>query len=275
MLFRSNKFGKNVINIQHNISFIRLLLYQFKNYLAWLLIFIVVFAFLTGFYFNKNEQIINGIIISIIIIINVLVGAYQGYKSEKAAQLLKSMLKNEAMVIRNSKKEKINAEELVLGDIILLEEGDKIPADCRIIKCKEFRVDESMLTGESKRVLKNSAVINKTVSLADRKNIIFMNSYAANGTATCIVTKTGKDTEVGKIAQSLGMKQTSPFIEEVDRASKKITYVALTLILVVLGVFFMKNHSWISIFMIGSALVIRSEERRVGKECRSRWSPYH
>ncbi len=255
---RQRKFGKNTLNIKQEVSFIQLLLYQFKNYLAWLLIFIALFAFFAGFYLHRQEQIIDGVVISIIILVNVFVGAYQDYKSEKTAQLLKSMLKNEAMVLRDNKKEKINAEELVPGDIILLKEGDKIPADCRIIQNKEFRVDESMLTGESKHILKNSSIIKKTVPLADRINLVFMNSYVANGTAICIVTGTGKKTEVGKIAQSLSMEQSSPFIEEVDKASKKITYVALALIIAVLAIFFMKDHHWVSVFMIGSALVIGS-----------------
>ena len=255
---RQNKFGKNTISIGHKVSFIQLLLYQFKNYLAWLLIFITVFAFFTGFYFNSKEQIIDGIIISIIIVINVFVGAYQEYKSEKTAQMLKSMLKNEAMVLRDNQKRKINAKDLIPGDIVLLEEGDKVPADCRIIESKEFHVDESMLTGESNHVIKDPSIINKTVPLADRKNLVFMNSYIASGAAKCIVTKIGKKTEVGKIAQSLDMEQSSPFVEEVDRASKKITYVALALIIVVLALFFIKGNNWISIFMIGSALVIGS-----------------
>ena len=255
---RQNKFGKNTISIGHKISFIQLLIYQFKSYLTWLLIFISGFAFISGFYFTKQEQIIDGIIISIIILVNVFIGAYQEYKSEKTAQLLNSMLKNEAMVLRNNKNQKINAEDLVPGDIILLKEGYKVPADCRIIESKEFHVDESMLTGESKHVLKKSSRINKTVPLADRINLVFMNSYIARGTAVCIVIRIGKETEVGKIAQSLDIKQSSPFIEEVDLASKKITYVALALIIVVSAIFFMKNHNWISVFMIGSALVIGS-----------------
>ncbi len=255
---RQKKFGKNIVSVERSVSFLQLLLYQFKNYLAWLLIFIATFAFITGFYLGRQEQVIDGIIISFIVVINVLVGAYQDYKSEKTAQLLKSMLKNEAMVLRNGEEKKINSEELVPGDIILLEEGDKIPADCRIIEAKEFRVDESMLTGESRHVLKDVSVIAKTVPLADRKNLVFMNSYVAGGSSTCMVVRTGQKTEVGQIAKSLDMKKSSPFVEEVDNASKKITYVAIALIVIVLGIFFMQNHPWISVFMIGSALIIGS-----------------
>ena len=88
---RRAKFGNNEINVKHSVSFLKLVIDQFKNYLAWLLIFIAVFAFFAGFYFNREEQVIDGMIISIIIVVNVFVGAYQDFKSEKTAQLLKSM----------------------------------------------------------------------------------------------------------------------------------------------------------------------------------------
>ncbi len=256
---RLKQYGKNSISTGSGVSFIKLLLLQFKNYLTWLLIFIAAFAFFAGFYLKKEEQLIDGIVISIIILVNVFVGAYQDYKSEKTAQLLKSMLKNEAIVLRDNKKQKIGADSLVPGDIIFLKEGDKVPADCRILECKELYVDESMLTGESRPVLKGHSALLKSVPLAERKCLAFMNAYVTKGTAKCLVIATGENTEVGKIAKALDMKQQkSPFIEEVDRASKKITYVALALIIVVLAIFFIKDHNWISIFMIGSALVIGS-----------------
>ncbi|NOZ80767.1 MAG: cation-transporting P-type ATPase [DPANN group archaeon] len=258
VLLQRQRFGKNILTIRHDISFARLLVDQFKNYLAWLLIFIAGFAFFAGFAFRRQEQIIDGIIISVIIIVNVLVGAYQEYKSEKTAQLLESMMRNEAMVIRGGGKQKVSSEDLVVGDIVLLEEGNKIPADCRILESNEFRVDESMLTGESKHVLKDTQPIPREVSLAERKNLVFMNSYVVGGTALCVVTAIGKETEVGVIAKSLEIEQSSPFIEEVDTASKKITFVALALIIIVLAIFFMKDQHWISVFMIGSALVIGS-----------------
>ena len=255
---RLEKVGLNTVSVEREVSFVKLLLHQFRNYLAWLLIFIAGFAFFAGFYLHKQEQVINGIIISIIIIVNVFVGAYQDFKSERTAQLLKSMLKNEALVLRGGKRSKIDAKELVPGDIILLEEGDKIAADCRIVSCEEFRVNESMLTGESEHVRKTAEVIRKQVPLAERRNMVFMNTFVAGGRATCVVTGTGQRTEVGRIAQSLDVEKSSPFTDEVDHASKNITYVALALILVVLGIFVMQGNPWISVFMIGSALVIGS-----------------
>ena len=255
---RQQKYGKNTIQIEKNVSFLKLFARQFKNYLVWLLIIVTIVAFGAGFYLGRAEQTIDGIIISFIVLINAFVGAYQDFKSEKSAQLLKSMLKNEALVIRENKKSKVDSAELVPGDIILLGEGDKVPADCRIIEADEFNVDESMLTGESIHVLKNSNTIKEEVSLADRKNMVFMNTFVARGTATCVVTLTGKKTEVGKIAKSLESEQESLFLKEVDLASKKITYVAMALILIALSIYYMHDHHWISIFMLGSALIIGS-----------------
>ncbi len=255
---RQKEYGKNTIKIKNKTSFLKLIIEQFKSYLVWLLIAIAIFAYTAGFYFHKQEQIADGIIITLIILINAFVGAYQDYKSEKAAELLKKMIKTEAIVLRNGKKTKINAEELVPGDIIYLKEGDKIPADCRIIESKELKVDESILTGESRSVLKNNKIIKKTVPIAERKNMCYMNTYIVKGTATCIVVNTGKNTEVGKIAESLEKEQKSLFLEEVDTASKKITYIALFFIIIAMTVFFLKEHSWIAVLMMASALIIGS-----------------
>ncbi len=252
------KYGKNVVNIKKRTSFFGLFLRQFKSYLVWLLIVVAGIAFAAGFYLNKEEQVIDGAIISLIILINSFIGAYQEYKSEKSAQLLKSMIKNEAMVLRLGKKSRIDSAELVPGDIIFLSEGDKVPADCRILECKEFHVDESMLTGESVQVVKETKVISKEVALADRKNMVFMNTFATRGEASCVVVSTGRSTEVGKIARSLEGESDSLFIKEVDEAGRKITYVAMALIVIALSIYYFHSHSWLSIFMLGSALIIGS-----------------
>jgi Ca2+-transporting ATPase len=255
---RQQKYGRNIIEIEKKISFFNLLAKQFKNYLVWLLISVTIIAFIAGFYLKREEQIMDGIIISFIVLINAFIGAYQDYKSERAAQLLTSMLKNEAIVIRENKKIKVDSSELVPGDIIVLEQGNKIPGDCRIISCEELRVDESMLTGESVQVLKSAKTIKKEAPLAERVNMVFMNTFVARGAATCIVAATGKETEIGKIAKSLEVHQESLFLDEVDDASKRISYVAMALILVALAVYYFYDHHWISIFMLGSALIIGS-----------------
>jgi len=253
---RQQEYGKNIITVRKSASFIVLFARQFKSYLVWLLITVAMIAFVTGVYLQKDEQVIDAIIISLIVLVNANVGAYQDYKSEKSAQLLKSMMKNEAIVIRGQKA-KIDAAELVPGDIVLLEEGNKVPADCRILECNEFSVDESTLTGESAQVRKNTKVL-KDVPLAERTNMVYMNTFVARGTATCVVVETGKTTEVGKIAESLETEQESLFLDEVDQASKKITYVAMALIVLALSIYYIYDHNWVSIIMLGSALIIGS-----------------
>lgn len=255
---RRERYGKNIVEIARKISFFVILAKQFKSYLAWLLMVVAAIALGVGLFLGQEEQIIQGIVIMLIVLINAVFGAYQEYKSEKVSQLLKSLLKNEAVVKRGGKKSKIDAIQLVPGDIIFLSEGDKIPADCRIIGCSELKVDESLLTGESVHVLKNIKKISKKVPLAERKNMVYMNTFVTRGQAVCLVTATGKKTEVGKIAKSLEIEQDSLFMREVDRASKKITYVALSLILIALAVFVFHNHSWLAMLMLGAALIVGS-----------------
>lgn len=252
------KDGKNEILLAKKISFFILFLEQFKGYLVWLLFVVAAVAFVAGSISKNFEQIIDGIIISCIVLINAFVGAYQDFKSEKSAQLLRTMLKTESVVLRHNKKEVIDSKELVVGDIIFLKEGFKVPADCRIIDANELKIDESTLTGESVAVSKNSEVLKKEIPLAEQKNMAFMNTFVTHGDAICIITEIGKNTEVGKIAKSLEVVHESQFLKEVDVASKKITYVALSLIVVALAVFYFREPNIMSLFLLGSALVIGS-----------------
>lgn len=256
---RRLKYGKNEINIRNHNSFLKFFLLQFNNYLMWLLIVISGFAFISGYHLKLNEQIIDGFIILLIILINAIVGAYQDFKSEKSAELLESMLKTKTLVLRNNKTEQIDSKDLVVGDIIILESGNKVPADCRVLSSENFKVNEASLTGESEDIFKDNKTIKKSVSLAERKNSIYMNNFVTNGSAICVVTAIGKKTEVGKIAEMLEIEEPkSAFLKEVDLASKKITVIAMILIVLVMFVLYFHHQKWISVFMIGSALVIGS-----------------
>lgn len=255
---RIKKYGRNVFSIEKPPSFLKILFLQLNNFLVWLLIILALFAFGVGFYLNMQEQIIDGIIISIIVVLNAFIGAFQDYNAEKSAQLIKNIFKNTALVLRSNKMETIDAKDLVPGDIIMLKQGDKVPADCRIISSEELRVDESMLTGESLHVQKNSLVVTQDVPLADRKNMLYLNTFITMGEAKCIVVKTGLNTEIGHIASSLQEDNNSPFVQEIDVASKKITVIALGMIFFVIGMLIWKDGNWISALMIGSALIIGS-----------------
>lgn len=255
---RTVKYGKNEILIQKQSSFLKLLLMQFSSYIIWLLIIIALFALVTGIVFKMHDQIVDFVIISFIVAFNALIGAYQDYKSERSAQLLQSMLKTKAKILRSGEEVIVDAVELTIGDIVLLAEGDKVPADCRIIECNELHVDESLLTGESAEVHKKTDAIANEVSLAERINMLFMDTFVTRGTAVAVIVSIGAKTEVGHIAESLNHEKPSLFIKEVDEAARTITYVALVLVGLASFFLWLRGYHWIDIMMIASALIIGS-----------------
>jgi len=257
--YKLNKFGKNIFEVKKDETFFDLFLIQSKSFLNLLLIFLVIFAFIVWIFTNRFEHLLDSIIILVIFLFNSIIGAYQNFSAKKIAKTLNSMLENEAIVLRDSKKIKIKASELFPGDIIYLSSGDKIPADCYIFSSDDLKVNESMITGESLSVQKNNCTYKKSVSISERKNILFMNSFVISGDAICIITNTGKNTEIGKIASSIQeIKKKESFLDEIDDASKKISYFAITLIIFVSIILYFKGANLLDIFLVGSALIIGS-----------------
>ena len=158
---RLEKNGRNVFKESKKRSKIALFFAQFKDLMTIILVLAAflsaVLAFLTK---DKNELVDTGILL-FIILLNAVVGFLQQYRADKAIENLKKLSTCEAKVVRDGKLIVIDAEELVVGDVIELEEGDRIPADCRILESKDFRCDESTLTGESKPVLKSDCIVTK------------------------------------------------------------------------------------------------------------------
>ena len=144
---RLNKYGKNVIGTEKKISILKLFINQFNDPLIWVLIFAVGLSFLI-------EHYIDASVILVILIFNAILGFTQEYKAEKAILLLEKLREIKTKLMRNGKEIEILTDKLVPGDIIILEEGDKVPADARLIEVSEFKVDEASLTGESSAVKK-------------------------------------------------------------------------------------------------------------------------
>jgi len=147
------------------------------------------------------------VIILAVVLINAVLGVFQESKAEKAIEALQEMSKAQSKVIRDGKQLFVSSEELTVGDIILLEAGDSVPADARIIECASLKVEEAALTGESvpvdKMVETLSVNASGDVSLGDRKNMVFMGSTVVYGRARAVVTSIGMETEMGKIADAL------------------------------------------------------------------------
>ena len=214
---RLEKYGCNALQEKSKTPTWRLFLENFKDPL----VIILLIAAMTQVFLGDT---VESIIIFTVLVINAVLGVVQTKKAESSLDSLKKLSVPEAKVIRNNQKLTISSQELVPGDIVILEAGDYVPADGRIIESQTLKVIEGMLTGESEPVLKNTDVINEACALGDQKNMVFSGSMVVYGRATFVVTSTGMNTEVGKIAdliESAGNKQT-PLQEKLDDFGKKL-----------------------------------------------------
>ena len=168
------KFGQNKLAEKEQTSQLLIFLRQLKSPLIYLLIFAMIISF--AFHHKVDAYVILAVIL-----VNAGIGFFQERKAETAIHALKKMVVSYAKVYRGNQLVKLNSTQLVPGDIILLEEGDKVPADCRLIKIKNFQTQESSLTGESVPSEKSLDILEKLTSVADRKNMAFMSTIVATG----------------------------------------------------------------------------------------------
>ena len=175
------KYGINVLPKKKKDSIFQIFFNEFKDPILLLLLFAVIVSFLAG-------EIVDSIAIIFIVLIDVIIGTYQENKANNTAEALQKLVKTKTKVIRNGELITIDAEELVVGDYVFLESGDKISADMRIVEAQNFAVDESILTGESLQVVKNEKVIKKkNISINEQANMIFSGTNVVTGRARAIV----------------------------------------------------------------------------------------
>ncbi|MFH1544584.1 MAG: calcium-translocating P-type ATPase, SERCA-type [archaeon] len=191
---RLEKYGLNKLEEKKPISKLRIFLNQFKSIIVWILIA----AFLISLFISQ-EPIEAGVILAIIVI-NAVVGFVQEYNADKSIQALKRMMTLKAIVVRDGKKNEIDSQFLVPGDIIELEEGTRIPADIRLVECFDLYTQEASLTGESTPVGKNSLEIKEKLGVAEQKNMAFSGTTVVRGKGKGIVVRTGMNSEIGKVA---------------------------------------------------------------------------
>lgn len=178
---------------------------------------------------NERESYADVIIITVVVLLNATLGVVQESKAEQAIKALQSMTEAKCKVLRDGKMTYIDSQNLVVGDIMLLEAGDSIPADCRVIEAASCKVEESALTGESVPVDKFAAVIDREVALGDRKNMLYMGSSIVYGRAKAVVVETAMYTEMGKIANMLATAkdERTPLQIKMGKLSKILTYVVI------------------------------------------------
>ena len=206
------------------------------------------------------------VIILAVVLINAILGVLQESKAEKAIEALQEMSKAQSKVIRDGKQISIPSEDLVVGDIIILEAGDAVPADARILECASMKIEEAALTGESVPVDKKTdaltASANGDVALGDRKNMVFMGSTVVYGRGKAIVVATGMDTEMGKIADALAQAEEgkTPLQIKLAGLSKILTWLVIGICVVIFGVQLIREgigfNSILSSFMIAISLAV-------------------
>ena len=232
---RLAKNGRNALQEGKKRSKLLLFFAQFADLMTIILILAAllsaVLAFVTG---DRTELADTGILL-FVILLNAVVGFLQQYRADAALEKLKKLSACEAKAVRSGKVVKLDAETLVVGDVVELEEGDRIPADCRVLASENFRCDESMLTGESKPAKKYDCVVTRT-ALSARANTAHFGTFCVGGRARCLVTACGMDTEMGKIARLLHKSKPAPapLDKTIARLGKVIT---VTVILIALALF--------------------------------------
>lgn len=221
-LIRQQEFGLNSLPSRKKPSFIIIFFRQFLSPLIYILIF-------AGAVSLVLQEWVDAVFIFVVIFFNSALGSWQENKAEKNAAALQNLLKIKAYVRRDEVEKTINAEDLVVGDIVFLESGDKVPADIRLFEARNLQVDQSFLTGESEAVNKNILKNKKDLSVSQVSNIVFAGSTISSGRAWGVVIETGLKTEVGKIADIVGgaQKTKPPLIIRMEKFNKKISFIIL------------------------------------------------
>ncbi len=260
------KNGKNKLNEAKGKSFIVKFFEQLKDPMIIILLAAAVVSGILAVI--ENESLADVFIILAVVILNAVLGVYQESKAERAIEALAAMSSAKSKVMRDGRVQVINSEDLVVGDIILLEAGDSVPADARLIENASLQIEEAALTGESVPVTKFINIINLKptevdVPLGDRKNMVYMGSTVVYGRGVAVVTATGMDTEMGKIADALteAKEGETPLQRKLNQLSGTLTWLVLGICAVVFGVQIIRAGSLsprlaIDSFMVAVSLAV-------------------
>ena len=254
---RQEKYGLNELKTKKKKSLIQKFLEQFKDFSIIVLIIAAIVSGAVGI--AEGNGITDTIIILIVVIVNAIIGVTQEAKAEKSLEALQKLTDHASKVIRNGNVQVIPAKELVPGDIVLLDTGDYIPADLRIIEAINLKSQESSLTGESVPVEKNTKVIeDEETGIGDRLNMLFSSSLITYGRGKGIVVETGMTTEVGKIAGMLDSteEQVTPLQEKLNKLGKTLGIAALVICVFIFVIGLIQGKEPIHMFMTAVSLAV-------------------
>ena len=251
------KYGLNELKEKKKESLIQKFIDQFKDFSIIVLIIAAIVSGVVGV--MQGEGFTDTVIILIVVLLNAVIGVAQESKAEKSLEALKKLSAHAAKVIRNGKETAIPARELVPGDLVIIETGDYISADLRVIEAVNLKSQEASLTGESVPVEKRTDAIQETeVGVGDRKNMLFSSSLITYGRGKAIVVKTGMNTEVGKIADMINQTedQETPLQKKLNSLGKTLGMAALTICAVIFVIGLLQGKEIINMFMTAVSLAV-------------------
>ncbi|UQD56500.1 cation-translocating P-type ATPase [Flavobacterium sp. K5-23] len=245
------EYGGNQIEDKKKKTVLRMLLHQLTDFMILILIAVAIISGFIG-------DLVDTIIILAIILVNAIIGFIQEFRAEKAMEALKDMTPSNARVIREGNTFEIPAFDLVPGDVVLLEAGNRIPADVRFFETHQIKVDESTLTGESHNTEKNSAKLPEgTYSLGDRNNMGFKGTFITNGRGAAYVIATGMNTELGRIAKMIQIEETAtPLQKRLSAFGKRLSIVILIICIVIFVIGRLRGEAVLTMLLTSISLAV-------------------
>jgi len=248
---RQKKEGLNILPKKEGPNLFKIFFSGFKDPIVVVLLIASLLSILSG-------EVIDALAIVFIILLDLILGAVEEYKANKSAEALQNLIKVEVKVIRDGQEQIIDSEKLVIGDIIMLEAGNKISADARIIESKNLTVNEASLTGESINAIKDNLVLKKDLPITDRTNMIYAGTSVITGRAIAVVTSIGANTEIGKIATEVNntKEEKSPLTIRMEKFSKQISTLIIIVSIIIAFILISKGFSGTEIFVSVIALSV-------------------
>jgi Ca2+-transporting ATPase len=262
---RLEQYGPNRLKSAPETPWWERLAEQFRNFLVIILLVATVISMVEWLLQDPRETALpyEAIVILAIVILNALLGFFQEARAERSVRALMELAAPESTVIRGGERQRIHADEIVPGDIVLVEAGDRIPADARIVEEANLHLDEAPLTGESMPVPKDAGPIDGDHGIGDRRNMLYSSTVATYGRGRAIVTATGMGTEVGRIAGLLeaAKKDPTPLQQELDRTGKRLSVIMLGICAVVFATGLLAANVWnlhviLGLFLFAVALAV-------------------
>lgn len=249
---RLSRIGPNAIKKAEQVSWFKLILKQFSDFMVLILIGAAAISFALG-------EMVDALSIVAIVVLNALFGFFQEFKAEKSLDMLRRMTAPQATVRRNGRPVRISATHIVPGDIVILKEGDRVPADARIISAAALKIDESPLTGESQPTNKDALWTGSNdIELADRKNMIYMGTTVVRGRCEAVIIATGMSTEIGDIAAMIKTTKEgeTPLQRRLTQLGKGLVAICIIVVIAVFSIGVLRGFGVMPMFFTGVSLAV-------------------